>query len=584
MDGGLADPATLSSSQKTAMAIRTAFDPLGSPAKAPSDTKGQPESGRVYASGSGEYAACGVPPAKKHHPQNHAASAIRTPHLLTTLLEKQIVQVSCGWRHSAIVLTSGELYAVGDGEHGKLGLGEDTSTRVEPTLVPLASSLPVPVRVTFVSCGHSHTAFVCSAGDLYTFGLGLYGQLGHGSLRSETSPRHVEVVGGSAMSVSCGGLHTLALRADGVALSCGFNEAGRLGRVLAADGSPASIAASSATSASSEPAAAVCAERLAPLHLEAVVAVSAGGAHSALVTADGGAHTCGRGESGQLGHGTPNAELLPRRVGGGLRSTKLRRAACGDAHTLLLSSTGVPYACGCGGFGRLGLGGRASVLVPTPVGGPLASVVVVQIAAGSAHSAFVSESGQVYTCGDDGEGQCGTNAAAATLVPTVPPKFAGGAPTVLGASCGGAHTAFLLASVIDAKRDYREDQLEVAAATIEAFFRGHHQRYLQEHAEHRKLAAASLLSRKRGARYAAEADSLHRQAAARVIQSSWRVHWKAKEKEKARQLSYMRGLRNEAKDDPAGWDRAKRQLDAAVVGAAFGMAGARLANTTKPSW
>ena len=60
------------------------------------------------------------------------------------------------------------------------------------------------------------------------------------------------------------------------------------------------------------------------------------------------------------------------------------------------------------------------------------------------------------------------------LAPTLPPKFAreGNDVHVLGASCGGSHTAFVLRTVIDAREDYREDQLEVAAAAIEAFFRG----------------------------------------------------------------------------------------------------------------
>jgi len=114
---------------------------------------------------------------------------------------------------------------------------------------------------------------ICDAGELYAMGLGLYGQLGLGSLASESQPRRVPNVGGAAAFVACGDLHTLVLRADGRALSCGFNDSGRLGRNL-------------------EPPDATYAETLGALPLNAaaaaasdafgVIALSAGGAHSAL--------------------------------------------------------------------------------------------------------------------------------------------------------------------------------------------------------------------------------------------------------------------------------------------------------------
>ena len=108
----------------------------------------------------------------------------------------------------------------------------ETLARPEPPRVPIPLQVGAPpshvVRVATVSCGRSHSAFVCTVGELYTFGLGLYGQLGHRTLTAQTTPRRVDGLGGPVVSVSCGGLHTLLVRADGRALSCGFNESGRL--------------------------------------------------------------------------------------------------------------------------------------------------------------------------------------------------------------------------------------------------------------------------------------------------------------------------------------------------------------------
>ena len=655
--------------------VTAAFDPLNYRPRETVDFHDSERSGRIYVAGATTHAAGGLKP----HPPPHAhePQPLKAPHLLTTLLERQAVQASCGWRHSAIVLDDGQLYVTGDNEYGQCGLGGSGSgSEVDgvvdvsddgggsppprmlrvPTLVPGLGS----VRVTQVSCGRSHTAFVCSEGELYTTGLNLYGQLGLGSLRSRSTPARVKALGGVAAYVSCGDLHTLVLRADGKALSCGFNDAGRLGRAL-------------------PDASASCAETLQPLPLHAaaaasseggvgVVALAAGGAHSAIVCADGSVYTCGRGECGQLGHGSASPELMPRRVSA-LRPHKVRRAALGAQHSLFLTHTGVPFACGCGGFGRLGLGDREASLVPLevggPGGGPLSGLVVVQVSAGNAHSSFVTGDGQVFLCGDDGKGALGLGGGkASVLLPTAPPKFAraeglarvgggaaaakglggrggggqgggqgggkflrkgegknivqsqgreadgrararaeaaaeaeeeaeeerrltllrgdgadggGGGPPpvrVLGASCGGEHTMFLLRAVVDPRVDYREDQLELAASVIGALFRGNHVRAMDKAVERRRRP-----KEERGFSHAARVN------AAEVIQAAGRMHLAVRQRERQEQLAQMRALRDAADEEGNNWARAQRQFQNAQMGNAFsGMGDPRRANLTKASW
>ena len=59
--------------------------------------------------------------------------------------------------------------------------------------------------------------------------------------------------------------------------------------------------------------------------------------------------------------------------------------------------------------------------------------------------------GAVFVCGDDSHGQLGLDRGRPTcLEPTQPKKFDRGGVRVIGASCGGAHTAFLLRAVVDA--------------------------------------------------------------------------------------------------------------------------------------
>lgn len=44
-----------------------------------------------------------------------------------------------------------------------------------------------------IACGSAHSAAITSNGELYTWGLGSNGQLGHGDIATQTRPRQVHV-------------------------------------------------------------------------------------------------------------------------------------------------------------------------------------------------------------------------------------------------------------------------------------------------------------------------------------------------------------------------------------------------------
>ncbi|NXN61727.1 RCCD1 protein, partial [Rynchops niger] len=72
---------------------------------------------------------------------------------------------------------------------------------------PALLDLPQDLEVTEVSCGSRHTAVVTRGGELYTWGWGKYGQLGHGDNSSSDQPRRVEYLvakGLRAEEVVCG--------------------------------------------------------------------------------------------------------------------------------------------------------------------------------------------------------------------------------------------------------------------------------------------------------------------------------------------------------------------------------------------
>ncbi|XP_023654220.2 E3 ubiquitin-protein ligase MYCBP2 isoform X4 [Paramormyrops kingsleyae] len=86
--------------------------------------------------------------------------------------ELRAVQVSCGFHHSVVLMENGDVYTFGYGQHGQLGHG-DVNSRGTPTLV---QGLPGPtVQVT---AGSNHTAVLLMDGQVYTFGSFSKGQLG----------------------------------------------------------------------------------------------------------------------------------------------------------------------------------------------------------------------------------------------------------------------------------------------------------------------------------------------------------------------------------------------------------------------
>lgn len=76
---------------------------------------------------------------------------------------------------------------------GRVGYGEChlTCSRNcdKPRLIEALKSR----RIRDIACGSSHSAALTSSGELYTWGLGEYGRLGHGDNTTQLKPKMVSV-------------------------------------------------------------------------------------------------------------------------------------------------------------------------------------------------------------------------------------------------------------------------------------------------------------------------------------------------------------------------------------------------------
>ena len=116
-----------------------------------------------------------------------------------------------------------EVFTWGRGKYGNLGHGDvicqQSPKRVEALVGVNAREVS--------SCGLYHTAVCTEDGHLYTFGDGEYGQLGHEEKDNISSPALVNALEGSSKNstqVQCGCNYNMALTSSGYVFTCGMTK------------------------------------------------------------------------------------------------------------------------------------------------------------------------------------------------------------------------------------------------------------------------------------------------------------------------------------------------------------------------
>ena len=149
-----------------------------------------------------------------------------SPTYLESLQGIPVSQISCGGYHSIVLTVSGNIFTFGKNNFGQLGFG-DTNNRQHATNLKSLSSQ----KACYISCGEEFTAVLTKDGGVFTFGAGMFGQLGHNSVNNEYLPRKVfELMGAEVTQLACGRCHTLAyVAASNKLYSFGLCGNGQLG-------------------------------------------------------------------------------------------------------------------------------------------------------------------------------------------------------------------------------------------------------------------------------------------------------------------------------------------------------------------
>ncbi|KAI9111424.1 hypothetical protein K1719_017114 [Acacia pycnantha] len=185
-------------------------------------------SGQLFTFGDGSFGALGL----------GDLSSTNTPREVETLKGMRTTRVSCGiWHTAAVVevatesmesskhLPVGKLFTWGDGDKGRLGHGDS-----KPRLVPQCVISLDDQNICQVACGHSLTVALTASGHVYTMGSTTCGQLGSPAADGKF-PTQVEgkIAGSFIEDIACGSYHVGVLTSKAEVYTWGKGSNGQLG-------------------------------------------------------------------------------------------------------------------------------------------------------------------------------------------------------------------------------------------------------------------------------------------------------------------------------------------------------------------
>ncbi|XAR62370.1 hypothetical protein NMG60_11017102 [Bertholletia excelsa] len=316
------------------------------------------------------------------------------PKVLESVIVLDVQNIACGGRHAALVTKQGETFSWGEESGGRLGHGVDSDV-LQPKLIDALSH----TNIELVACSENHSCAVSLSGDLYTWGNGHFGLLGHGNEVSHWVPKRVNgpLEGIHVSSISCGPWHTAVVTSAGQLFTFGDGTFGVLGH-------GDRISVSKPREVESLKGLRTVRAACGVWHTAAVVEVMVGNSSSSNCSS-GKLFTWGDGDKGRLGHGDKEAKLVPTCVAA-LVDPNFCQVACGHSLTVALTTSGQVYTMGSPVYGQLG-NPQADGRLPGRVEGKLSKTFVEDIACGAYHVVVLTSRTEVYSWGKGANGRLG---------------------------------------------------------------------------------------------------------------------------------------------------------------------------------
>ena len=260
-----------------------------------------------------------------------------------------IVDVTCGWDFTVLLVSDGSAWACGSNAFGQIGLGADCKG--------IDGFVPIPglANIKSLACGLRHSIFVDADGKLIGCGSSKRGQLGSVLEKMVDPPRELASEG-PASQVAAGQHYTLALSKDGRLWGWGDGNYGQLPSF----------------------------ERINEVAREAKQ-ICCGWSHAMLLCHDGQVYNWGRNDYNQLGRAPVTHFLAPDKL-----ALQADSVAAGSEHCLAVTEESKLVSWGWNEHGNCGNKDTKNVSSPTSVLFPEMPRKILSLCAASGHNfAFV---------------------------------------------------------------------------------------------------------------------------------------------------------------------------------------------------
>ena len=138
-----------------------------------------------------------------------------------------VIDIAAGAEHCLALNRRHDIFSWGNGNMGKLGHGSQ-EIYLLPTRIEFFKEQKL--KIIALSAGEMHSACISSKYEVYTWGCWESFRLGHGSKNNELRPKLVLSIAEDYIErISCGSSHTLCLNKDGFLYAWGCGTNGRLG-------------------------------------------------------------------------------------------------------------------------------------------------------------------------------------------------------------------------------------------------------------------------------------------------------------------------------------------------------------------